>query len=127
MSTAICKWSSIVIRYCSISTSVMSSGSPSAKKMVQPGILYAMYWMISRAGDVWILVGSGSGKLIASGVCPIGRVCGVRAAGVMRLSGTSWRDGVGFVVESLGLGASCGVGCGRSGCECGGVGGAGSV
>ena len=88
----------------------MSSGGPSAKKMVLPGTLYAIYWIFSRAGDVWILVGSGSGKLIASGVCPIGRVCGVRAAGVMRLSGTSWRDGVGFVVEGLGLGASCGVG-----------------
>ena len=104
----------------------MSSGRPSAKKMVLPGILYAMYWIISSAGDVCILVGSGSGKLIASGVCAIGRVCGVRAAGVMRLRGTSWRDGVGFVVEGLGLGAFCG-GSERSGCECGGVGGAGSV
>jgi hypothetical protein len=37
-----------------------------AKKMVLPGILYAMYWMILRAGDVWILLESGNGKLRAS-------------------------------------------------------------
>ena len=89
MSTAICRCSSIVIKYCSISASVMSNGSSSAKKMLLPGIRYAMYWMISRAGEVLRSLELGSGKVRANGVCSVGSVWGLRAAGVMRLSGTN--------------------------------------
>ena len=76
MSTGICKCSSIVIKYCSISASVMSNGSPLVKKMLLPGIRYAMYWMISRAGEVLRSLELGSGKVRANGVCPVGSVGG---------------------------------------------------
>jgi hypothetical protein len=77
----------------------MSIGIPSAKKMLLPGIRYAMYWMISSAGEVLRSLELGSGKVRANGVCPVGSVWGLRAAGVMRLSGTNWWVAVGLLVE----------------------------
>ena len=89
MSTAICRCFSIVIKYFSISASVISNGSPSAKTMLLPGIRYVMYWMISRAGEVLRSLKLGNGKVRANGVCPVSSVWGLKAAGVMRLSGTN--------------------------------------
>ena len=69
-----------------------------------------MYWSISRPGDVWMLVLSGSGNETARGVCPGGSTCGVEAIGVTRLSGTSDRFCGGFLLEPFGLGAFMGGG-----------------
>ena len=48
-----------------------------------------MYCMISSPGEVFTSKASGSGKEMARGVCPVGRICGSLIAGVTRFVGTS--------------------------------------
>ena len=64
-----------------------------------------MYCRISRPGEVFTSNTSGSGKEMARGVCPVGRICGSLTAGVTRFSGTSYLDCDGFLPGALVLGA----------------------
>ena len=64
--------------------------------------------MISSPGEVFTSKASGSGKEMARGVCPVGRICGSLIAGVTRFIGTSCLDCDGFLPGALGLGASWG-------------------
>ena len=64
--------------------------------------------MISSPGEVFTSKASGSGKEMARGVCPVGKVCGSLIAGVTRFIGTSCLDCDGFLPGALGLGASWG-------------------
>ena len=64
-----------------------------------------MYCMISSPGEVFTSRASGSGKEMARGVCPVGRICGLLIAGVTRFIGTGCLVCDGFLPGALGFGA----------------------